>query len=156
MNRIVLFCCCIFLTFQAFGQQQLLKITNPSLSKEILIKENKRIKIKTVDGIKHAGRFTAGVDQTLIIDGVPIALADIAEIKRNPLLLSLFTSGFFIYAGAITAGVGLLVAVFGQPAGALLTIPAAGMVFIGIKSPNFLRKFKRGGNWTFELVPVAD
>lgn len=152
MYKLAFFLLSVLAVNLALAQEQVIKITNPSVAKEAFIKENKRIKIKTFAGEKISGRFSIEENNILIINGRAIPLADIAEIKRNPLLLSIFTTSFFIYVGAITAGIGMLIAAFGQTSGLLLGIPAAGMIYAGIKSPNFLRRFKTENNWTFEII----
>ncbi|MEM1337602.1 MAG: hypothetical protein AAF717_20305 [Bacteroidota bacterium] len=152
MRKIAFFTLSVLVVNLVLAQEQGIKITNPSVAKEIFIKENKRVKIKTFEGEKFSGRFSIGDNNVLIIEGTTIPLTDIQEIKRNPLLLSIFTSSFFIYLGSIASGVGVLIALLGEPAALLLTIPGAALVYTGLKSPNFLRKFKTEKNWTFEII----
>lgn len=137
------------------AQEQAIKLTNEASPKEFIIKENKRIRIETVDGLKISGRFGIEGSNIILINGQRIGLTDIQSIKRNPLLLSIFTSGFFIYAGAITTGMGVIIGAFIDSTAFLLTIPGAAMIYTGIKSPNFNRKFKKDKNWTFELITTS-
>lgn len=152
MKKIILLSLSLFLFNLLFAQEQAIKMTNESTGKEILIKENRRIKIKTIDGEKYAGRFSIEEGNMLLIKETAIDFADIEEIRRNPLLVSIFTSGVLIYGGALTAGMGVIIGIFIEPAGYLLLLPAAGMIYTGIKSPNFNRKFKKGDKWTMELI----
>jgi len=146
-----LFCINILL-----AQEQAIKITNLNSEKEVIIKENKRIKVKTIDGRKISGRLSIENDNAILIDGQRVELTDIDGMKRNPLLVSLLTSGFLIYAGAITAGMGVIIGIFVNPTAFLLTIPAAGMIYAGIKSPNFNRTYKYVGNWIFEIITISN
>ena len=114
----------LFFVNLAFTQEQAIKITDSTSNKEVIIKENKRIKIKTVDGQKISGRFRIENSNTIFIKDQRIELTDIEELKRNPLSIYIFTSGFFIYAGAITAGMGVIIGVFVDSTAFLLTIPA--------------------------------
>jgi hypothetical protein len=125
----------------AIAQSNAIKITNLNTNKEKIFKENRRIKLTTLDGRKIKGRFKVE-NSVIIIDNVRINLTDITELKRNPLLTSILTSGFLIYGGAITAGIGVLIGVVVDSAALLLTIPAAGMIYTGIKSPNFNKNHK--------------
>ncbi|NNL16849.1 MAG: hypothetical protein HKO81_09455 [Flavobacteriaceae bacterium] len=138
------------------AQDQAIKITNQITKKEVVIKENKRIKIKTRNGEKISGRFMIENDNTISVNNHTINLIDIEEIKRNPFLISVLTSGLLIYGGAITAGFGVIIGIFVESTGFLLIIPAAGMIYAGIKSPNFHKKYKPGNNLTIEIISLSD
>ena len=138
------------------GQNQAIKITNSTSNKEKIIKENKRIKLITFDGRKIKGRFKIENKSTIVVDNVRLDLSDIDALKRNPLLTSIFTSGFLIYAGALTAGFGVLIGVLVDSTAFWLTIPAAGMIYTGIKSPNFNKNHKTDKGWEFEIITLSD
>lgn len=137
---------------QTWAQEQAIKIINPASGKDVIIKDNKRIKIRTTDGQKISGRFKIVDSNTIFIDDMPVELMDILEIKRNPLLTSIFTSAFFIYGGALAVGFGALIGVLVDTSAYYLILPGAGMIYTGIKSPNFNRNFKRDKNWTYEII----
>lgn len=67
-----------------------------------------------------------------------------------------FSSGFLIYAGALTAGMGVIIGLFAESSGFLLTIPGAALIFAGIKSPNVLKNYKTEKNWNFELISTSE
>ena len=138
-----------------FAQEQAIRITSPNSDREIIIKENKRVKIRTADGQKITGRFTIEDPQTLLIKGQRIELLNIESIKRNPLLLSIFTSGFFIYAGAITVGMSAIIGLFADSSAFWLALPGAAMIYTGIKSPNFNKNYKKSTDWKFELITTS-
>ena len=138
-----------------FAQKQAIKISSPTSEKEVIIKENKRIKIKTVDGQKISGRFHIDNNKAIVIKDQRIAFSDIESLKRNPLFLSIFGSGFLIYGGALTVGMGAIIGMFVEASGFLLAIPGAAMIYAGIKSPNILKNYSVDGNWEFELITLT-
>jgi len=155
MKKLTILIFSLLIANSIFSQEQAIKITNKVSQKEIIIKENKRIKIKTLDGQKLSGRFKIENNSILIKDQL-IELSQIGEIKRNPLLISIVTSSFFIYVGAITLGFAVLIGALADSSAFLLAIPAAGLIYTGIKSPNFGRKFKSDSNWTFEIISITE
>lgn len=156
MKKITLLCFSLLLVNLLFSQQQAIKITNQTSNKEITIKENKRIKIKTTNGEKISGRFKIDGNNSILIKDKRIEFSDIEEIKRNSLLLSIFTSSVLIYAGAITAGFGALIGALVDSNAFWLAVPAAAMIYGGIKSPNLQKKYKKSSNWTFETTTISN
>ena len=92
------------------------------------------------------------LSKTILIKNERINFTDIAEIKRNPLLASILTSVFFIYTGIVTAGIGVVIGVLIDISGFLFVITATVMIYTGLKSPNFNRKFKKDNKWSFEII----
>ena len=156
MKNLLFLALCLSVSFIAVAQKRALEISNSETNKQVIIKENKRIKILTIDGQKLSGRFAIENEDTLQIRNQSIPFSDIASIKRDPLLLSIFTSGFLIYAGAITVGVGTIIGIFAESSGFLLAIPGAAMIYAGIKSPNVLKNYKSDSNWSFKVIEVSD
>ena len=156
MKNLLLLALCLSVSFIAVAQKRALEISNSETNKQVIIKENKRIKILTIDGQKLSGRFAIENEDTLLIRNQSIPFSDITSIKRDPLLLSIFTSGFLIYAGAITVGVGTIIGIFAESSGFLLAIPGAAMIYAGIKSPNVLKNYKSDSNWSFKVIEVSD
>lgn len=142
----------LLLVNMVFAQERAIKISNPASEKVVRIPENKRIKIRTADGQKISGRFRIAEVDAIVIDGQTIALSDIESVKRNPLFLTIFSTGFLIYGGALTAGMGAIIGMFVETSGFWLIIPGAAMVYAGIKSPNILKNYTSDGNWQFELL----
>jgi hypothetical protein len=102
------------------------------------------------------GRFKVENNSTIIINGIQINLTDIEELKRNPLLTSIFISGFLIYGGAITTGLGVLIGLLVDTTAFWLVLPAAGMIYTGIKSPNINKNHKSEKGWKFEIISISD
>ena len=65
-NLTILFISLFFVNL-IFAQERVLKIVNQVSKKEIIIKENKRIRIKTIDGQKISGRFKIIGKETIFI-----------------------------------------------------------------------------------------
>lgn len=137
------------------AQVKAIKITNENTQKERIIKNNKRVKVFTVDGRKLKGRFKIE-DNSILIQGESINLSDIIAMKRNPLLISVVTGSFLVYLGALTAGIGILIGLISDSTAFLLTIPGAGLIYAGLKPPNFNKKFKTKRNWNFEIITISD
>ena len=156
MKNLLFLALCLSVSFIAMAQKRALEISNSETNKQVIIKENKRIKILTIDGQKLSGRFAIENEDTLQIRNQSIPFSDIASIKRDPLLLSIFTSGFLIYAGAITVGVGTIIGIFAESSGFLLAIPGAAMIYAGIKSPNVLKNYKSDSNWSFKVIELRE
>ena len=94
-----------------FAQKRAIKITSPDSKRTILIKENKRIRLVTKNKEKISGRFKIE-NNSILINNQLIPLSDIEGIKRNPLLTTALTSGFFIFTGATTVGFGTIIGAF--------------------------------------------
>jgi hypothetical protein len=156
MKKLLLLVIGLFFINVAMSQNNALNIINLNTNKEKIIKENRRIKLITSDGRKIKGRFKVENNSTILIDNVRINLTDIEELKRNPLLSSILTSGFLVYYGAITAGFSFIIAALGDSSGFLLTIPAAALIYIGSKSPNFNKNHKTEKGWKFEIITISD
>ena len=146
----------LFLVNLMAAQERARKISSPASEKKAIIKENKRIKIRTADGQKVSGRFSIEDNSAIIIEDQKIALSDIESIKRNPLFLSVFSSGFLIYGGVLAVGMGAIIGIFIESSGFLLAIPGAAMIYAGIKSPNILKNYNAEDNWTYELILLSE
>ena len=88
MKAIVKICCILSVGF-CFAQEGRLVMTNLNTSKEKVIKENKRIKIKTIAGGKLVGRLRIFDENTIELKGVLISLSHIEKIKTHPLIGSI-------------------------------------------------------------------
>lgn len=138
------------------AQEKGIKIFNAQIGKEILIKENKRIKIEKSDGIMLAGKFKVLDSTTILLNNEQIKLSEIEKIKKSPLLISILTTGILCYFGAGLAGASLVLYAFsGKAASFLLTIPAAGLIYGGIKLPNIFKGYKTTKNWQYQIINTS-
>jgi small nuclear ribonucleoprotein (snRNP)-like protein len=131
-----------FLT-ATYAQQQAIKITNEVSKKEKIIKENKRVILTTKDGQRIKGRLMLGDNNTVVVDGVKIRLTDIDQLKRNPFSTSILTSEILVDDMVETSGLWLV-------------IPAAAIIYTGIKSPNFNKNFETDKGWQFEVITIPE
>ncbi len=136
-------------------EQNTIKITNQLSQKEILLKENKRIRIKTVEGKKISGKFSIE-DNLIIVKNEKFELSDIHYLKRNPLVTTVLVNGLLIYGGAVKVGMSAIVGLFADPTAFLLIIPGASMVYTGLRSPNFHKRYKTEGDWMIEIIPLPE
>ncbi|AMC10267.1 hypothetical protein Lupro_02910 [Lutibacter profundi] len=139
------------------AQEKGIKIFNEQTGKGIIIKENKRVKIKTFDGVKISGRLKIFDNETIIVKNETIKLSQIEKIKRNPLIISIITNGMLYYYGAALIGASIVIYAFtGNATSFLLTIPAAAFIYGGIKSPNILKGYKATSNWKYSIIKISE
>jgi hypothetical protein len=138
------------------SQNKGIRMIKLNSNKEKVIKENKRIQVKIVDGRTIKGRFTIEDSNTIMIDNLQISLSDIEAFKRNSLVSSIFTSVALIYGGGLAAGFGTIIGAFGNPAGFWLLFPAAGLIYAGIKSPNIHKNHTIDSGWKFEIITIPN
>lgn len=77
MKSLAILIICFFLDNAVLPQEKAIKITHQTSKKEIIIKENSRIKVKTNDGKKISGRFTIK-ENSILINYQELALTDIS------------------------------------------------------------------------------
>lgn len=136
----------------ANAQQKGIQITNLNTQKEIFIPENKRIKVRTVHGVKLNGRLVILDNKTIQVHNKPISLLDIEKIKRNPLLVTAFVDGFLYYVGGAMVFVPFIVVPFtGDTSSYYYMILGAATMFVATKSPNILRAYKKDF-WSYHII----
>ena len=123
MKKLFLLTFSLFCTLTVTGQNKALKINSTSSSKEIIIKENKRIKIKTIDGLQLKGRFKTVGESFIIIDDVKVDFQHIKELKRTPQLISIITTTSLVYLGTLTASLGIITGALSDSTAFWLTPP---------------------------------
>lgn len=134
------------------AQEKSIKVFNKLNEKQIIIKENKRVKIRTFNGLKVSGRFKIIDHQTIIIGDKEIKLSQIKKMKRNPLLLAIGTRVFLFYTSAVLSVTGIVYAFTGCTAAFLLIIPSTACTYGVIKPPNLLREYKTTSNWKYQII----
>ena len=157
MKKLIFLFLSLFFLNCLVAQEKAIKIFNEKTGKEIIIKENKRIRIKTLDGEKISGRYKILDDETIILKNQRIKLSQIEKIKKNPLGISILTNGVFYSGGAFIAGVTFFAYILGAPAAIFLTtIPAAAFIYGRTKSPNILKGYKATGDWKYEIIKISE
>ncbi|MES2543935.1 MAG: hypothetical protein V4548_03555 [Bacteroidota bacterium] len=142
----------LFFITLCYSQENFLKITNSATQEESIIKENKRIRILTVDGKKLSGKFSIVDENSIMIKNTVVNIDQIVKLKRHPLGLILFTDYIFIYTGAIVVALAVLVAgLSGEPGLILLAAPGVFLIHAGSKGVNILGSYKTKQNWKYEI-----
>lgn len=119
INFILLFL--ILSTFVSYSQEQEIAaekgilITKKDSSSTLFLKENKRIKVKLLDGKVYVGKLVLIDDKTFSIRGTVISLDSVAKIKRRSVVATIFTP-IIIYFGSLILFAGILIAVIYEPA----------------------------------------
>jgi hypothetical protein len=125
------------------AQDKGLHITDNETAESRFIKENKRIRIKTIEGDRITGNFIIIDADTILIDENTIALSSVAKIKRHPRLYGILVGSAITYLGIITVSFSVLIAVLTtSPEALILLAPAAGLIYGGLKAPNILKGYK--------------
>jgi hypothetical protein len=152
-KTIILFISIFFAGVLHAQEQKAIRITKQGSQKEVLIKENRRIIIKTVDDVKFSGRYSV-LQNEIVINDVLIPVADIKYLKRHPAFSSILTTFVFVYGGFVTATMGVALGILVDPNAFYLTIPALGLIYAGLQKPNFHKKYRVEKNWMFEIVTI--
>lgn len=154
--KTLLLCVLFFVSFHGLvtAQKQALQITNTSNGKYHIIKENRRVRLKTYQGEKYSGRVRFLNSDTLIVRSHVIALKDIKKLKRNPLLMSIVINGTFYYTAAVCIGGGLLMGAILHDASYLtLLLPGVASMAIGVLGPNPIPAYHHT-NWEYEVIQL--
>lgn len=158
MKKILNYSLILFLVFMgatSFAQEKVLQLDHQKRDVTRIIKENKRVRVKTKDGQKYKGKLVIVDANTISLDGTPIALEDIEKIKRDPLLLNTVATIGFIYLGSIAIGVGAIVAIFIDGTSALpFAVGGAGLVTLGILNPSYLPAKKIANGWSLSIQDI--
>jgi len=138
---------------QVTAQVNGIRIFNENKKKEIIIEENKRIRVKTSDGQRISGRFQLIDNESFLLKGNIIKLTEIEKIKKNPIVVSTIVDGLLMYVGSAVVFLPLILYSFGGDSGAFYyIIPGIALIYAGIKSPNFLAGYKKSKGWQYQII----
>jgi hypothetical protein len=156
MRSILLVLSVLFVT-NVFAQEKALSISYANSDKVQVFRDNKRIRIKTVESGKLSGKLKILDDERLMIRNVIIPISSIEKIKNNPLALNLALSGVIVVTGAYTALAGL-VAIYWAGVGIGLTtfVVGGGIITVGILSPNFLPATHITNDATIKVIQLME
>lgn len=152
--------CSILLVFLSapsifIAQENVLQLANEERGIVRTITENKRVRVKTKDGLKFKGKLVIVDKNTIAIDNTPIPLESIEKIKRDPLLLNILSSTGFIYLGAITIGLGVLIGVLADSAAIIPTaLVGGGFITLGLLSPSYIPARKMSNGWDLSVQTI--
>ena len=121
-----------FVTTNVYSQEKFLSISNTETGKVSVFKQNKRIRVKTIQGGKISGKLTMVEDDQIMVGKIIIPIASIAKIKNNPLLLNIINSGLLIVSGGFLVLVSVVAIAWGGTGlGILIGVGGIGAVFAG-------------------------
>ena len=142
---------------QATAQITGIRIFNEDNKKEIIIEENKRIRVKTSNGQRISGRFQLIDNESFLIKGNIIKLTEIEKIKKNPIMVSVLVDGLLLYVGSAMVFLPVILYPFtGDSNGFYYMIPGTALIFAGKKSPNFLVGYKKSKGWNYQIISKED
>ena len=127
-STVIFYFILLFNSSLVFSQEKGIILNDKKTEETEFLKENKRIKVFTIDGTNYTGKFKIIDDNTIEIDGVNIPLDSIMKIKRRSLTSALLETTFYVSGGIIVFG--CIVSAIVVPY-ALLFIPVS-FPFIGI------------------------
>lgn len=138
--KAVLFVVCILMVTNVFAQEKYLSFSNAETGKEVVFKQNKRVRVRTVQGGKLNGKLQIINETQVMINNVIIPITSIEKIKKNPLALQVGIQVGLIYFGVAGVLGGLIVLSYGQEIGFAVGLIAggAGLITSGVLAPNFL------------------
>ena len=114
-TRAVILWIVLLITTSIFAQQKGILLEHKRAKRVVFMPENKRIKIKTIEGKTHVGRFQILDSATIVIDKIAIPLTSIVKIKQR--------SGELAVLRNVIIGAGAILLTAGITAGFASTIP---------------------------------
>lgn len=150
--KLVSFLLLFIFSVPMLSQERVLEIYQPEKEKQRSFKENRRVKVKTLDGKKYIGRFRIIDSQTIEIEGHQIALNNIKNIKSRSIVAGIAGTLLTIYgASLVLAGTLMLVIAPDIPL-AVGFMSAGGLVMTsGILFNEFARN-QRNPKWFYKII----
>ena len=147
----VMFC---MLFFQlAAAQINGIKLYHAESNEEVFLEENKRIRVKTIDGQRISGRFKLVDDEHFVLKSNYFSLSDIETIKRHPIVVSSLIDGILFNAGMGLMTLPIIIFPFTGETGIVYYLFSGVLVtYAGAKSPNPLRGFKKSKGWQYTII----
>lgn len=91
----------LFNSSLVFSQEKGIILKDKKTEETEFLKENKRIKVFTIDGRNYTGRFKIIDDNTIEIDGEKIPLDSVMMIKRRSVTSAIIETTFYVFGGII-------------------------------------------------------
>lgn len=149
----ILFFFLFLFTFPLVAQVKALEISGTGNEKTKIYKANKRVKLKTITGEKHIGRFKIHDANTIEIEGNMIPLNSIANIKSRSVVAGIVGT-VLIISGAYLLVISPMVAlVASSTAGSIMAFGGAGMTLSGIFFNQFAKNH-RNTKWSYNIIDL--
>jgi hypothetical protein len=141
----------LFLFFLAnfmFAQQPGILLEKKDSQKKIFIKENKRIKIETNNGITYSGKYKIIDQNTISIDSISIPINSIVAIKKQSLSFLILTP-IIVVTGVVLVLGGVGVSVLGG----VKSVIGVGMLFSGfyVGLIPFITSNHKSNKWSYSV-----
>lgn len=134
------------------AQDKFLEMSKGGTDKVRTFKENKRVKVKTIEGEKYIGRFQIVDNSSIEIKGNNISLDSISNIKSRSVVAGVAGTILIIYGSLWMAAGGFLHIYPGDPpVGNGLLIAGAVLTSAGIFFNEFARN-QRNENWSYKII----
>lgn len=152
--KIMLFAVCVLCVTTVFSQEKYLSIFNAETGKEVVFKQGKRVRVRTVQGGKLNGKLRFADENQVMINNMIIPMTSIGKIKKNPIVLQILITGSLAYIGVVGVGGGLILMLGYQETAIGLGAFIIGSAAItgGILTPNFLPATRIFKNSTIKVV----
>ena len=139
--KTILLVIALLIATSAISQEKYLSVSDSVTGKEKVFNQNKRVRVKTIEGGKLIGKLKIMNDEQVMIKNIIIPLTSIEKIKNNPLALNILVSTCIIFIGGSSVVLGAFGIASGYfITGIIMTGVGAGVVYVGILSPNFLTR----------------
>ena len=134
----------------SFAQQKSIEITNVKTGKTKYFEENQRIKIRTLDGIKHVGNLKFSDSLSFTVNNQSIKIDSLQSIKKQPKTMATIKTVVFI-TGLAIVGASLVAASDGNDAAFLLFTIGSG-VTIGAGLLEGINANNSNNRWRFKII----
>ena len=147
----VLFIFLLFSTIPFLAQEKAIELSKIGSEKTKIFKENKRVKIKTLEGGKYIGRIKIVGQKTIEIEGNVIHLNSISNIKSRSVIGGIVGT-VLIITGAYFIGIAPIAAFFiSSTSGSAFVIGGVVMSSSGIFFNEFAKNH-RNTKWSYKII----
>lgn len=140
------------------SQEKYLEIYNPELERTKTIEENKRVRLKTLDGKKFSGKLGFQDSTVILVRNIPIELDEVKQIKKNPLAVNIISKTALSGAGILMVGFGLLIPQIGLGIEdskrfkfGLIIVSGVALNYAAFKGLNFIPVNSKSQGWKFQV-----
>lgn len=150
--KAVTFILLILFSLPMVSQERVLEMYHSGKEKQRIFKENRRVKVKTLDGEKYIGRFRIIDNQTIEIEGNRIPLSHIGNIKSRSIVAGIAGTLVTIYGATVFLGGILMLAIFPRDSLSFGIFSAGAIIMTsGILFNEFARN-QRSSKWSFKIT----
>lgn len=139
------------ISLSLLAQEKVLEISRTGSETSRIFKENKRVKLKTISGEKHIGRFQILNAEDIEIEGNIIPLSTIKNIKSRSVVAGIVGT-ILIISGPYFLGISPMTAlVYGSTTGFIFAAGGVVMTLTGIFFNEFTPN-QRNTKWAYKII----